>query len=57
MGDNELSQKDARIKELEDLLAKERSVNAKVIARNASLSYDLDRAYELISKLKGDHYG
>lgn len=54
--ENILTQKDAQIKELEDLLAKERSVNARVIARNARLDYDLGCAYQLIDKLKGDHY-
>ena len=47
-----------RIKELEELLAKEKSVNAKLIAQNAKLSYNLDTAYEFICKLKGeDTYG
>ena len=43
-----------RIKELEELLAEEKSVNARLIARNAELSYKLNCAYELICKLKGD---
>lgn len=40
----------------ENELTKEKARVAELIARNARLSYDLDYAYEVISKLKGDHY-
>lgn len=49
-----MSEYDKRVEELEKKLRESESRNAELIARNARLSYDLERAYELICTLKGD---
>lgn len=46
----------AIIENLKTKLAEEKTRTAKLVARNATLDYDLGYAYQLISKLKGDHY-
>ena len=45
------------IKNLETKLAEEKTKNTKLVAQNARLDYDLGYAYQVICKLKGDHYG
>jgi predicted RNase H-like nuclease (RuvC/YqgF family) len=52
--DSNIEDLNTTIKNLESKLEEEKSRNAKLIARNARLDYDLNYAYQLICKLKGE---
>ena len=54
--DSNIEDLNTTIKKLESDLEEEKLRTAKLIAQNARLDYDLGYAYQVISKLKGDHY-
>ena len=54
--DSNIADLNTIIANLETQLTEEKSRNAKLVAQNAILDYDLGHAYQIISKLKGDHY-
>lgn len=53
--DTLLEDKDKIIQKIEQQLSEEKSRVAALIARNARLNYDLEYAYQTISKLRGDN--